>query len=209
MKKINLTIVSALVSIFIPVMFAFAAPPKDGKNPIIINPAPAAEVKKTSPVPVNVKPVATTPIKQAPVVPVTNAVPVVAPAPGQPTPQPAPTSVEAYSYNPTGKPDPFRPFIVVDVAVEKKQGEKKAAAVSIFPLQMAETEKYRVVGIAGDESYRMAIAEDAAKKFYPLFKGTHIGLNNGKVIEIMADRVIVEEYEAKKAKRVILKLRKN
>ena len=79
----------------------------------------------------------------------------------------------------------------------------------MFPLQRAETENYRVVGIAGDKDHRVAIAEDAGKKFYPLFIGTHIGLYNGKVIEIMADRVIVEEYENKKAKRVILKLRKN
>ena len=79
----------------------------------------------------------------------------------------------------------------------------------MFPLQRAETEKYRVVGIAGDKDHRVAIAEDASKKFYPLLVGTHIGLYNGKVIEIMVDRVIVEEYETKKAKRVILKLRKN
>jgi len=65
------------------------------------------------------------------------------------------------------------------------------------------------VGIAGDEDHRVAIAEDAAKKFYPLLKGTRIGLRNGKVIEILADRVIVEEYENNKAKRIILKLRKN
>ena len=79
----------------------------------------------------------------------------------------------------------------------------------MFPLQRAETEKYRVVGIAGDKDHRVAIAEDASKKFYPLLVGTHIGLYKGKVIEIMADRVIVEEYQTKKAKRVILKLRKN
>ena len=120
----------------------------------------------------------------------------------------APTAIDNYSYNPSGKPDPFRPFIViVDVAAKEKVAKK--AAVSMFPLQRAETERYRVVGIAGDKDHRVAIAEDAAKKFYPLFIGTHIGLYNGKVIEIMADRVIVEEYETKKAKRVILKLRKN
>ena len=76
-------------------------------------------------------------------------------------------------------------------------------------MQRAETDTYKVVGIAGDENHRVAIAEDAAKKFYPLLVGTRIGLRNGKVVEIMADRVIVEEYEGKKAKRVILKLRKN
>lgn len=116
------------------------------------------------------------------------------------------TPLEAYSYNPVGKPDPFRPFIVVETAPKKVE---KKEPTSIFPLQRAETEKYRVVGIAGDENHRVAIAEDSAKKFYPLAKGTRIGLRNGKVVEIMADRVIVEEFEGKKSKRVILKLRKN
>ncbi|OGP89976.1 MAG: hypothetical protein A2031_06560 [Deltaproteobacteria bacterium RBG_19FT_COMBO_43_11] len=66
-----------------------------------------------------------------------------------------------------------------------------------------------MVGIAGDHIRRVAIVEDVAKKFYPLFKGTFIGLKNGRVVEIMSDRVIVEEREAKIAKRVILKLRKD
>ena len=155
----------------------------------------AAEVKNTSPAtphaPVNVAPAATPKqIKQPPPL--------------------ASTSVDTYSYNPLGKPDPFRPFVVVvtEKVEAKKQLAKKAEA-SMFPLQRAETEKYRVVGIAGDKDHRVAIAEDASKKFYPLLVGTHIGLYNGKVIEIMADRVIVEEYETKKAKRIILKLRKN
>ena len=195
MKEIKLIIVNSFIIIFIAVNFSFAV-----------------EVKNTSPAirPVNTAPVAAPKqIKQSPVSPV-NAAPAAAPAQIQQPPPPAPTPASDYSYNPIGKPDPFRPFIVVDVPVEKKQSEKKAAAVSsIFPLQMAETEKYRVVGIAGDKDHRIAIAEDVAKKFYPLFIGTHIGIYDGKVIEILADRVIVEEYENKKAKRVILKLRKN
>jgi type IV pilus assembly protein PilP len=146
--------------------------------------------------------------KALPVVPTVPVAPAVVPTQIQQPPPPAPASIDNYSYNPSGKPDPFKPFIVVDITAVKQKVVKKAEA-SMFPLQRAETEKYRVVGIAGDKNYRVAIAEDAAKKFYPLFIGTHIGLYNGKVIEIMADRVIVEEYETKKAKRVILKLRKN
>jgi type IV pilus assembly protein PilP len=155
----------------------------------------AAEVKNTLPA---------TP--HAPV----NVAPAAAPTQIQQPPPLASTSVDTYSYNPLGKPDPFRPFVVVvtEKVEAKKQLAKKAEA-SMFPLQRAETEKYRVVGIAGDKDHRVAIAEDASKKFYPLLVGTHIGLYNGKVIEIMADRVIVEEYETKKPTRVILKLRKN
>jgi len=47
---------------------------------------------------------------------------------------------------------------------------------------------------------RVAVVEDATKKFYPLFAGTHIGLHNGKVIEIMADRVIVKNMYQKMQK---------
>ena len=117
----------------------------------------------------------------------------------------------SYNYNPVGKPDPFRPFVEIDTAaikaVEKKDDKKDMS--SIFPLQRVATEKFRVVGIAGDQIRRVAMVEDAAKKFYPLFKGTFIGLKNGRVVDIMADRVIVEERgEEKAAKRIILKLRK-
>ncbi|HON58818.1 MAG TPA: pilus assembly protein PilP [Smithella sp.] len=128
-------------------------------------------------------------------------------------PLPAPPVVnpkETYSYNPLGKPDPFKAFIEIETTEKKKKEEKKAlAATSIFPLQREDTENYRVVGIAGDQEHRVAIVEDAAKKFYPLYKGTRIGLNNGKVVEILQDRVIVEEYDEGKAKRVTLKLHKN
>jgi type IV pilus assembly protein PilP len=193
MRKIKFAIASTFIIIFMIAIFAFAA-----------------EVKNTSPATPTVPAApAVTPkrIQQPPVPP---AVPAIAPTQIQ-QPPPAPISIDNYSYNPMGKPDPFRPFIVVVTAKDidvKKQILKKAEA-SMFPLQRAETEKYRVVGIAGDKDHRVAIAEDAAKKFYPLLIGTHIGLYNGKVIEIMADRVIVEEYETKKAKRVILKLRTN
>ena len=57
-----------------------------------------------------------------------------------------------------------------------------------------EIEQFRLVGIAGDDKRRTAIVEDGtAKKIYPLFVGTYIGPNEGRVAEILPDRVIVEE----------------
>ena len=200
MKKIKFAIASTFIIIFGITIFAFAT-----------------EVKKALPAAstVPVTPAATSKQIQQPVVPTVPVVPAAtskqiqqAPPLANVAPAVAPASIDNYSYDPSGKPDPFKPFIVIDVIAVKQQVLKKAET-SMFPLQRAETEKYRVVGIAGDKDHRVAIAEDATKKFYPLFIGTHIGLYNGKVIEIMADRVIVEEYETKKATRVILKLRKN
>ena len=205
MKKIKFAIASIFIIIFIIAIFASAA-----------------EVKKALPaVPVNIAPAATPrQIQQSPVPPAANIAPAVAIEPKQIQQPPSianvapavvPTSIDNYSYNPSGKPDPFRPLVeaVKPEAINVKKQVAIKAEASMFPLQRAETEKYRVVGIAGDKDHRVAIAEDSAKKFYPLLIGTHIGLYNGKVIEIMADRVIVEEYETKKAKRVILKLRRN
>jgi Tfp pilus assembly protein PilP len=116
----------------------------------------------------------------------------------------------AYSYYPLGKTDPFRPFVEEEIEASKKKMEvEKKVVTSIYPLQRVAADRFRIVGIAGDQSRRIAVVEDATKKYYPLFIGTHIGLNNGKVKEILSDRVIIEEYEAKKAKRTILRLRNN
>lgn len=113
----------------------------------------------------------------------------------------------AYSYNPLGKPDPFRPFIDVEVSSLKKEKETKKE--SIFPLQRAEVESFKLVGIIGDQARRVAVVEDSSKRFYPIFVGTRIGTHDGKVKEILADRVTIDELDGKKIKRIILKLRKN
>jgi type IV pilus assembly protein PilP len=129
------------------------------------------------------------------------------PMPAAPSVSPAPAQDSSYSYNPLGKPDPFKPFMDVEVKAVKK--EKEAQVESIFPLQRADVESFRLVGIIGDEMRRIAIVEDSAKRFYPLFVGTRIGLRNGKVTDILADRLTVDEEDGKKTKRIILKLRKN
>ena len=118
----------------------------------------------------------------------------------------------AYKFNPVGKPDPFRPFIDQEISAKKKL--EKAQPPSMFPLQRAGTDQFSLVGIAGDESSRIAIVTDVKGKFYPLYLGTAIGLNGGRVVEILADRIIVEEKikegDAKKTKtkRITMKLRK-
>ncbi|MBM4315340.1 MAG: pilus assembly protein PilP [Deltaproteobacteria bacterium] len=147
--------------------------------------------------------------------------PVVKPAPPA---APKPSSPPAYQR--AGKPDPFHPFIETELALQKKleadlkkketvQAAKKRLPIS--PLQQAEIAQFRLVGIAGDDRRRTAVVEDGTvKKFYPLFVGTVIGLSEGRVVEILPDRVIVEERiedqnpKAKKAqiKRSTMMLRK-
>jgi type IV pilus assembly protein PilP len=117
----------------------------------------------------------------------------------------------AYKYNPIGKPDPFKPYIIDEISAKKKLEMPKALPIN--PLQRAGIEQFKLVGIAIDEHSRIAIVTDTKGKFYPIFVGTYIGLHNGRVVEILQDRVIVEETikaEAKHAKtrRGAIKLRK-
>ena len=132
-----------------------------------------------------------------------------APPPTAQAAQPQAVSKPAtvYSYSPSGKPDPFKPLVDAQIVAVKKA--KAATAESIFPLQKAGVENFKVVGIMGDANRRVAVVEDAANKFYPLFIGTRMGLHNGKVTDILADRVIVDELDGKKTRRIVLTLRKN
>jgi Tfp pilus assembly protein PilP len=71
------------------------------------------------------------------------------------------------------------------------------------------------VGIAGDMERRVAIVEpmDGKGKSYPVTVGTVIGLNNGKVVEIKNDVIVIEEAikgsARQKVNRIIKKLHKN
>jgi Tfp pilus assembly protein PilP len=134
--------------------------------------------------------------------------PGVSPAPAKPLTTAAPPPATTYVYNAAGKADPFKPFMETEPAPKTKKAEdlkKKAEVLNslISPLQRLDIAQFRLVGIAGDQKRCVAIVEDGvAKRYYPLFVGTFIGLNGGRVAAILPDRVIVEEKagQAKRAK---------
>jgi type IV pilus assembly protein PilP len=109
-------------------------------------------------------------------------------------------AVSGYSYNPVGKPDPFRSFLDEELAAKKtadllamKKAAAKRPADSLFPLRRSAVDQYKLRGIAGNALSRTAIVEDGSGKFYPISPGTIIGQENGKVAAILPDRVIVEQ----------------
>ena len=98
-----------------------------------------------------------------------------------------------YKYNPVGKPDPFRPFIDLEIDLKKKTAVTAPKVLPINPLQRVSIDQLRLVGVGGDESSKIAMVQDPKGKFYPIFLGTYIGMNSGRVVQILLDRVIVEE----------------
>lgn len=95
-----------------------------------------------------------------------------------------------YTYNPLGKPDPFKPFIQITTAKEYSR------SVPQTPLQKYEISQLKLVAIIITPEGNVALVEDSAGKGYFLKKGTEIGKNDGKVKKILKDKVIIEEvYE--------------
>jgi type IV pilus assembly protein PilP len=90
-----------------------------------------------------------------------------------------------YSYNPIGKPDPFKPFI----QLTSREGLRKA----VTPLQRFDISQLKLVAIISTSHGNVALVEDTTGKGYVLKKGTWIGKNDGKVTKILKDKVIVEE----------------
>jgi type IV pilus assembly protein PilP len=91
-----------------------------------------------------------------------------------------------YSYNPAGKPDPFKPFIQLISA-------KGSKTTPLTPLQKYDISQLKLVAIIISPAGNIGLVEDVTGKGYFLKKGTWIGKNDGKVTRILKDKVIVEE----------------
>ena len=112
---------------------------------------------------------------------------------------------KTYRYNPAGKQDPFKSFI--DTAKKKKAASKS-------PLQKISIDELKLVGIAMSDKKRFAMVEDSKGKrsHFIIYRGTPVGMNEGRVVAILADQVIIEERVETpsgevKTNRVVLKLR--
>ncbi|MDD5450494.1 MAG: pilus assembly protein PilP [Desulfovibrionales bacterium] len=98
---------------------------------------------------------------------------------------------EKYSYNPIGKPDPFKPFIS-----EEKTGDKSktvSAGGVALPLQGLDIGQLTLVAVIANSRDPYAMVEDASGRGYILRTGSRVGTQEGVVTGILADRVVVTE----------------
>ena len=121
-----------------------------------------------------------------------------------------------FSYDPRGKPEPFKPFVEImppkppappPVMARrpspKQPGVPKAPVARAqrvptgppSPLQKFEINQLKLVGIIWQVDGGRALIEDPAGKGYIVGPGTPMGLKNGIITKIEPDRVIVEEEE--------------
>ena len=92
---------------------------------------------------------------------------------------------ESFSYDPTGKRDPFRSFIL-DRLNELEDGVKG-------PLEQFDLSQLDVVGIVWHADRRRALIEDPSGRGYVVQEGTAVGKNDGHVMRIDDNLVMVRE----------------
>lgn len=113
---------------------------------------------------------------------------------------------ESEEYNPAGKIDPFEPLFKEEepekeedeVVEEPEPGQtvKKKRRIPRTPLEKMDLEQLKLVGVIRAKSGNKALVEEASGKGYIITEGTYIGIHSGRVIDIMKDRIVVEEeYE--------------
>ena len=96
-------------------------------------------------------------------------------------------------YNPQGKLDPFEPLFQEKAVAVAKTRKKRKTRKRITPIEKLDLSQLQLVGVIRSLSGNRALVEDATGKGYVVIKGTYIGTRYGKIVEILADRIIVAE----------------
>jgi type IV pilus assembly protein PilP len=149
-------------------------------------------VSAKRPAPLQVAAKQPTPGQPAPAKPQPGAPAVAASSPATPGTPAAALAEPVPTYDPRGKFDPFKPFLLTQKGAEAGEAKKKP----LTPLQkMALSEiQAGLRAIVWGKMGNKALVEDATGKGYVLTVGTYVGQNDGIVKKILQDRIVVEEY---------------
>lgn len=107
--------------------------------------------------------------------------------------QPSP---EGYTYDPTGRRDPFKPYgqsQQVQVVLPQREESPDKPPMPTDPLQMFDISQFRLVGIIWQVKNPKAVVRDPIGKMHLIYRETKIGRNSGFVASIREGEVIVVE----------------
>ena len=115
-----------------------------------------------------------------------------------------------FEYKPKGKIDPFSSLF----KLRQDSRKNKRKGFPLTPLEKVDINQFKLVGvILSAKGNNKAIVQEASGKGYVVSRGTYIGINSGRVVKILKDRIICEEevedlFGAASIKSKILKLHK-
>lgn len=96
-------------------------------------------------------------------------------------------------YDPKGKIDPFVPLFRTSVGEQTKNKQRPKGRLPLTPLEKIDLSQLKLVGIINGPREKLALVEEASGKGYIVRKGTYMGVHAGKVVEILNDKIQVEE----------------
>ena len=96
-------------------------------------------------------------------------------------------------YSPEGKIDPFEPLFKETRSVIASAETKYKRRRPLTPLEKIDISQLKLMGIIRAESGNRALVVDATGKGYIVTKGTYVGINGGRVVEIAKQSAIIEE----------------
>lgn len=106
------------------------------------------------------------------------------------------TLYRARFYDPEGKIDPFAPIFkqsTPETVAKKGPKKKREKRVPQTPLERLSLGQLTLVGVIRMPGGNRAIVQEASGKGYVVKNGTYIGTDAGRVIDIEANRVVIEE----------------
>lgn len=92
-----------------------------------------------------------------------------------------------YSYDPTGKRDPFRSFEWEQIELGLNSDQRRG------PLEQFDVSQLSVVAVVWKSDRAQALIEDPSGMTYILGEGAKIGKNQGRVMRIADNLVVVKE----------------
>jgi type IV pilus assembly protein PilP len=95
-------------------------------------------------------------------------------------------------YNPQGRIDPFIPLFKDEGPLSGAEKERKGR-IPRTPLEMIDLGQLKLVAVMRAPSGNKALVEEASGKGYIVAKGTYLGINSGRVVKVLKDRIIIEE----------------
>jgi len=96
-------------------------------------------------------------------------------------------------YSSEGKADPFAPFIKTKAERERDREKSINRRIPRTPLEKVDISQVKLTAIIQSPTGNFGLVEESTGKGYVVTAGTYIGVNGGKIKQILNDRLIVEE----------------
>ena len=96
-------------------------------------------------------------------------------------------------YEPVSRLDPFAPLIQEKPPESSESREPEKPRRILTPLEKMTLSQLKLVAVVMGENRKIAMVEEATGKGYEVRIGTYMGKNEGQVVDIQPDRIIVRE----------------